>query len=99
MKLLTPPSFLKAIAEGTDPTAADKETIDQQVRTKQIKVFVFNSQNSTRDVQAIVKLAKAQGVPVTTVTETLAPPGATFQAWQVKELLALHAALVKATKA
>jgi zinc/manganese transport system substrate-binding protein len=99
LKLLTPTSFLKAIAEGTDPTAADKETVDQQVTTKQIKVFVFNSQNSTRDVQAIVKLAKAQGIPITTVTETLAPASATFQAWQVKELLALQAALVKATKA
>jgi zinc/manganese transport system substrate-binding protein len=97
LKLLTPPSFLKAIAEGTDPSAADKETIDQQVKAKQIKVFVFNSQNSTPDVQAIVKEAKAQAIPVTTVTETLTPTRATFQVWQVKELLALQAALAKAT--
>lgn len=98
LRLLTPPSFLKAIAEGTDPTAADKETVDQQVKTKQIKVFVFNSQNSTRDVQAIVKLAKAQAIPIptVTVTETLAPASATFQAWQVKQLVALKAALARA---
>jgi zinc/manganese transport system substrate-binding protein len=97
LKVLTPPSFLKAIAEGTDPSAADKETIDQQVKAKQIKVFVFNSQNSTPDVQAIVQLAKAEAIPVTTVTETLTPANATFQAWQVKELVALQAALAKAT--
>jgi zinc/manganese transport system substrate-binding protein len=97
LKVLTPSSFLKAIAEGTDPSAADKETVDQQVKAKQIKVFVFNSQNSTPDVQAIIKEAKARAIPVTTVTETLAPANATFQAWQVKELRALQAALAKAT--
>jgi zinc/manganese transport system substrate-binding protein len=97
LKLLTPPSFLKAIAEGTDPSAADKETVDQQVKAKQIKVFVFNSQNSTPDVQAVVQQANAHSIPVTTVTETLAPANATFQAWQVKELRALQAALAKAT--
>ncbi len=97
LKVLTPPSFLKAIAEGTDPSAADKETIDQQVKAKQIKVFVFNSQNSTADVQAIVKQANVEAIPVTTVTETLAPANVTFQVWQVKELLALQSALAKAT--
>jgi zinc/manganese transport system substrate-binding protein len=97
LRLLTPPSFLQAIAEGTDPTAADKETIDQQIKAKQIKVFVFNSQNSTPDVQAIVKEAHAAAIPVTTVTETLTPASATFQAWQVRELQALQSALAEAT--
>jgi zinc/manganese transport system substrate-binding protein len=96
LKLITPATFLKAIAEGTDPTAADKETIDQQVKTRQIKVFVFNSQNSTPDVQAVVKEARAEHIPVTTVTETLAPASATFQGWQVKQLSALQAALARA---
>lgn len=31
LDLLTPPSFLKAISEGTDPTAKDKTTIDRQL--------------------------------------------------------------------
>ncbi len=30
--------------------------------------------------------AKAAGIPVATVTETLAPAGARFQAWMVREL-------------
>ena len=96
LKLVTPPTFLKAITAGTDPTAADKETIDQQVKTHQIKVFVFNAQNSTPDVQAIVKEARAEHIPVTTVTETLAPATATFQAWQVRQLTTLQAALARA---
>ncbi len=97
LRLLTPPSFLKAVAEGTDPTAADKEAVDRQVQARQIKVFVYNSQNSTPDVQTIVKAARGQGIPVTTVTETLAPAAATFQAWQVSELQRLRAALMRAT--
>src|SRR5207253_9725979 len=47
LKLLTPDSFLTAITQGNDPTAADKATVDRQIATKAIKVFVFNSQNAT----------------------------------------------------
>ncbi|HEX6476793.1 MAG TPA: zinc ABC transporter substrate-binding protein [Acidimicrobiales bacterium] len=97
LNLLTPPSFLKAVSEGTDPTAQDKATIDAQIKGHQIKVYVYNSQNATPDVQAQVKEARAAGIPVTTITETLAPPSSTFQAWQVRELQGLAAALGRAT--
>ena len=97
LNLITPETFLDAISEGSDPTAADKATIDNQIRTKQIKVYVYNSQNSTPDVQTQVNEAKAAGIPVTTVTETLAPANATFQDWQVKELQGIEAALAQAT--
>ncbi|WP_236572946.1 metal ABC transporter solute-binding protein, Zn/Mn family [Streptomyces sp. GS7] len=97
LKMLTPETFLDAMSEGTDPTAKDKATIDDQIKNKQIKVYVYNSQNSTPDVQAQVKAAKAQGIPVATVTETLAPAGATFQQWQTTELQGIEQALAKAT--
>jgi zinc/manganese transport system substrate-binding protein len=97
LQVLTPPSFLRAVAEGTDPTAADKETVDRQVQNRQIKVLVFNRQNSTTDVQAVVRAAKGHGIPVTAITETLEPAGATFQAWQAAQLQQLAAALRKAT--
>jgi hypothetical protein len=35
---------------------------------------------------------------VTTITETLTPVSATFQAWQARQLKALAAALAKATR-
>jgi zinc/manganese transport system substrate-binding protein len=99
LRLVTPASFLTAISEGTDPTAADKATVDRQVASKAIKVFVFNSQNSTPDVQRLVDAARANGVPVTTVTETLSPVGAPFQAWQTGQLKALEAAMAAAAAA
>jgi zinc/manganese transport system substrate-binding protein len=97
LTMKTPETFLDAMSEGTDPTAADKATIDQQIKTKQIKVYVYNSQNSTPDVVAQVNLAKSEGIPVATVTETLAPAGDTFQQWQVAELQGIETALAKAT--
>jgi zinc/manganese transport system substrate-binding protein len=97
LRLLTPSSFLKAISEGSDPTAADKTTIDRQVAGNQIKVWVFNSQNSTPDVKGVTDAARRRGIPVTTITETLVPASANFQDWQSRQLRALAAALAQAT--
>jgi zinc/manganese transport system substrate-binding protein len=96
LNLITPPSFLKAISEGTDPSAADKATVDAQITGKQIKVYVFNSQNSTPDVTRQVEEATKAGIPVSTVTETLSPAGASFQDWQSTQLHALQTALAQA---
>jgi zinc/manganese transport system substrate-binding protein len=97
LKMLTPETFLDAMSEGSDPTAKDKAAIDQQIKNKKIKVYVYNSQNSTPDVQAQVREAKAEGIPVATVTETLTPAGASFQQWQTAQLQSIEQALAKAT--
>jgi zinc/manganese transport system substrate-binding protein len=98
LKLVTPPSFLKAISEGAEPTAADKTTIDRQIAKKQIEVWVFNSQNSTPDVTRLTDAARRKGIPVTTITETLTPASATFEQWQVRQLKALVLALAKGVR-
>ena len=95
LRVLTPTRFLDTVSEGGEPTAADKATIDNQIKTHQIKAYVFNSQNSTPDVQAQVKLAKSAGIPVVAITETLTPASATFQDWQADQLQGLTMALVK----
>jgi zinc/manganese transport system substrate-binding protein len=97
LKLLTPYSFAKAIAEGTDVSAADKQTVDRQAEGKAIKVWVYNSQNATPDVQRVNQLARAAQIPITTITETLSPASATFEQWQDAELRSLIAALRQAT--
>jgi zinc/manganese transport system substrate-binding protein len=97
LRLSTPNSFLKAISEGTDPTASDKTTIDRQIARREIRVWVFNSQNSTPDVQRITDAARKKGIPVTTITETLTPASASFEAWQVRQLEALADALARGT--
>lgn len=97
LKLMTPYSFAKAIAEGTDVSAEDKQTVDKQAEDGAIKVWVYNSQNVTPDVQSVNELARSDHIPIATVTETLSPASATFEQWQDAELSALRAALHKAT--
>lgn len=90
---VTPAGYLKAISEGTDPTAADRAEVEHEISSRTIKVFVFNSQNSSPDIQGLVSRATAQGIPVVTITETLSPAAATFQDWQTKQLQSLLRAL------
>lgn len=97
LKVLTPLTFQDAIAEGEDPTAADKAAVDKQITGRQIKVLVYNSQNSTPDVASLVDKAKKAGIPVTTLTETPNPKGSLFQDWQTNQLQSLAAALAQAT--
>ncbi|HEY1778583.1 MAG TPA: zinc ABC transporter substrate-binding protein [Solirubrobacteraceae bacterium] len=93
LRLMTPYSFAKAIAEGTDVTAADTRTVDRQAQQRLIKVWVFNRQNVTPEVQRVNQLARAAGIPIATVTETLAPASDSFEQWQVAQLEELERAL------
>jgi zinc/manganese transport system substrate-binding protein len=97
LTLITPAGYMKAISEGTEPSAADKATVDRQITARQIKVWIYNSQNSTPDVQRLTGEARRAGIPVATVTETLQPPTATFQQWQSNQLARIEQALARAT--
>lgn len=93
LNLITPADYMKAISEGTDPSAADQATVNQQMTGKKVKVLVFNTQNSTPSVTAVATKAKAAGIPVVEITETLTPAEASYQAWQTAQLKALLKAL------
>jgi zinc/manganese transport system substrate-binding protein len=97
LRLLTPVDFPKAIAEGIDVTAADKQTVDSQAEHRQIKVWIFNTQNVTPDVARVNALARAEHIPVVRVTETLSPASDSYEQWQVAQLTRLLAALHHAT--
>ncbi len=97
LDLITPPDFMKAISEGTEPTAADKATFDQQIAQKLIKVLVYNKQNATPDTNTLKAKAQQEGIPIVAITETLDPGTASFQEWQLAQLQALEQALAQAT--
>jgi zinc/manganese transport system substrate-binding protein len=96
LRLLTPSGFLAAVSDGSDPSAADKATSDRQIAQRQIQVYMYNAQNATPDVRRQVDAARAQGIPVVSVTETPPVPAAGFASWQVTQLEALLAALRQA---
>jgi zinc/manganese transport system substrate-binding protein len=97
LRLLTPRSFVTAVAEGTDVTAADKRAVDSAAEHRRIAVWVFNSQNVTPDVQRVNQIVRARGIPIVAVTETLSPATASFEQWQTRQLKELQSALHRAT--
>jgi zinc/manganese transport system substrate-binding protein len=97
LRLITPPSFMKAVGEGIDVSAADTATVQRQLSRRELAVWVSNPQNATPAVQRLDALARARGIPVVSATETLTPPGASFQRWQVRQLDDLERALARAS--
>jgi zinc/manganese transport system substrate-binding protein len=97
LDLVTPYSFMKAISEGTEVSAQDTITTQQQVSSHRIKVWIYNSQNATPEIQRLNSLARANHIPIATVTETLSPESATFEQWQVAQLKGFEQALHTAT--
>jgi zinc/manganese transport system substrate-binding protein len=97
LNLATPAGFMKSISEGTEVTAQDKIATEKQLSSRQIKVWVYNSQNATPEVQRLNALARANHIPITTVTETLQPARNSFEQWQVTQLQGLARALRQAT--
>jgi zinc/manganese transport system substrate-binding protein len=97
LRLVTPPTFLRAISEGSDVSAAAKRTIDRQIASRQIRIYVYNSQNATPDVQAQLAQCRAKHIPIASITETMAPAATTYQQWQSAQLAGIENALAKAT--
>jgi len=90
LNLISPPEFMKAVAEGNDPPADAFARFQDQVTQKQIKVLVYNVQSATLVTTNIKRTATDQGTPVVGVSETMQPESTTFQEWQLAQLLQLE---------
>lgn len=93
LKLTTPVSFARAIEDGNDPSPADNAAMDNAVRSKAIKVLLYNEQTDAPAVEALKTLAKQSGVPIVGVTETLPPGDSNFQQWQLAQINQITQAL------
>jgi zinc/manganese transport system substrate-binding protein len=93
LDLISPPAFMNAVAEGNDPPAQAVAEFQRQINRKQIAVLVYNKQTTTVVTTNIRQLASTHGILTVGVSETVEPPDAAFQDWQVAQLLALQNAL------
>jgi zinc/manganese transport system substrate-binding protein len=93
LDLVSPPEFMTAVAEGTEPPVNAVVRFENQIRQKQVRVVIYNVQTETATTTNVKHLAAAADVPVVGVSETLQPESATFQEWQLSQLLALENAL------
>jgi zinc/manganese transport system substrate-binding protein len=93
LDLISPPAFIRAVAEGNDPPTDSVVQFQQQLESGQPKVLVYNQQTVTPLTDSIKKLAANQSIPVVGVTETIQPPDTSFQDWMNSELISLENAL------
>jgi zinc/manganese transport system substrate-binding protein len=88
----SPPEFMKAVEEGNDPPSSAVAREQDLITGHQVKALLYNSQTVTKVTSAIKDLAVKNRVPVVGVAET-APPGKSFQDWQLSTLKELETAL------
>jgi zinc/manganese transport system substrate-binding protein len=95
LKLLSPPEFMQAIAEGNDPAARDIAEFQNQLKNKQVKVLVYNVQTVTPITEQLKQIARDANIPIVGVSETMPVGAQTFQGWQAGQLRLLLNALQK----
>lgn len=93
LNVISPVDFMNAVAEGNDPPAPSVREFQAQVSARQARVLVYNEQTATDVTSNLKRLASAAGVPIVGVTETIVPPGASFEQWFEAELVSLGKAL------
>ncbi|MBV8589245.1 MAG: zinc ABC transporter substrate-binding protein [Acetobacteraceae bacterium] len=85
-------SFQLAVMNNTEPSASDVAAFENDLKTHQVRMLVYNSQASDPVAVRMQKLAKESHVPVVAATET-EPPGKNYQTWMLGELDAVDRAL------
>ena len=88
----TPEQFSASVEEGTDLSPKVLSQTLDLYRDKQVSALVYNSQTSGPTTEQVLKAARAAGVPVVPVTETL-PPGKDYLSWMNDTVDALAAAV------
>jgi zinc/manganese transport system substrate-binding protein len=90
LDLISPPAFMNAVSQGNDPPTPAVAQFQQQISQKQIALLVYNVQTATLVTTNIKQLAASAGIPTVGVSETIVPPGASFQDWQYAQLVAIR---------
>ncbi len=90
---LTPFAFQADIMNGTDPSAQDVATERSLFTQHKVKVFVYNQQVTDSLTESFVSLARANGIPVVGVYETMPEPGFNYQSWMLAEVQDLQKAV------
>ena len=98
LDLVSPPSFMEAIAEGNDPPTQSVVTFQCQLQTGKVAVLVYNEQTVTPITINMKTVAADSNTTIIGITETIQPPAVdgmntTFQEWMGSEYLQLYNAL------
>jgi zinc/manganese transport system substrate-binding protein len=90
LDLISPPEFMGAVAEGIDPPIQSVIAFQNQIKSKEPVLLVYNHQTVTPLTESIKRMATAEGIPIIGITETIQPPDASFENWMDAEIAALQ---------
>ncbi|WP_128436007.1 metal ABC transporter solute-binding protein, Zn/Mn family [Streptomyces cyaneus] len=90
----TPEAFSEAIEEGDDVSPRTLQDTLALFTDKKVEALVYNEQTSGPQTEKAEQTAKAAGIPVVPVTETL-PKGEDYLGWMTANVDALASALAK----
>jgi zinc/manganese transport system substrate-binding protein len=93
LRLATPASFSQSVEDGNDPSPADVQAVDDAMTGRTVKVLLYNAQVTSPVTAKVQQLARAAGVPVVGVSETIPAGAKDFQDWQLTQAQAVLAAL------
>jgi zinc/manganese transport system substrate-binding protein len=93
LNLISPQAFTQAVSEGNDPPAQSVVEFEEQLNSRNISILVYNQQTVTPITENMKNMAAQDGIPVVGITETLQPPGISFQDWMNSELISIQDAL------
>jgi zinc/manganese transport system substrate-binding protein len=84
--------FQLAVMNGTEPSAAAIVAFEKDLRTRAVKVLLYNKQTGQALAERMRTVAGEAGVPVVAITET-EPAGQRYPQWMLSQLDALERAL------
>jgi zinc/manganese transport system substrate-binding protein len=86
--------FQLSIMNDTEPGARETAAFERSLRSRSVRLLLYNRQASSNAVQRLLAIARSAGVPIVGVTET-EPPGLTYQQWMHEQLDAIGRALAE----
>jgi zinc/manganese transport system substrate-binding protein len=86
--------FQLAVMNDAEPSPAQIAAFERDLRTKAVKLLIYNNQTSDALTRRMRSLAEEAGVPVVGVSET-EPPGKDYQQWMSHQLDAVGRALAR----
>jgi zinc/manganese transport system substrate-binding protein len=92
LRNLAPDAFTRAIEDGSEPPPSAVAAMDDLIAKHRIRALLYNDQSVSPITARLRDSARAAGIPVVPMSETL-PAGRSFQQWQFDQARALAAAL------
>lgn len=89
---ITPSDFSQAIEEETDLSPKVLLEVQELLKNKMVKLFVVNSQTGSSQIDALVTLAKENGIAVVEMSELL-PEGISYSEWMHNNIVSIDSAL------